>query len=61
VENKFCSKCSYPFTAEGFAEAKKREEEDSIKMERLLKRQDRFEEMLQSMIDSGQLKPVAAG
>lgn len=60
AENKFCSKCSYPLTVEAYSEAKRKEEQETkAKVEQLLQRQDRFEEILQAMIDGWQLRPIA--
>jgi integrase/recombinase XerD len=70
IENKYCSKCSYPLKPEAYDEIKleedKRmkilEENQKLKDEQinqLVKKQEKFEQMIQSLIDIGQLKPLS--
>lgn len=70
IENKYCSKCSYPLKPEAYDEVKleedKRmkilEENQKLKDEQinqLIAKQEKFEQMIQSLIDIGQLKPLS--
>jgi integrase/recombinase XerD len=68
IESKYCSKCSYPLKPEAYDEIKleedKRmkilEENQKLKDEQitqLIAKQEKFEQLIHSMIESGQLKP----
>jgi integrase/recombinase XerD len=69
IDNKYCSKCSYPIKPEAFDEIKleedKRmkilEENQKLKDEQinqLIVKQEKFEQMVQRLIDSGHFKAV---
>jgi integrase/recombinase XerD len=70
IENKYCSKCSYPIKPEAYEEIKSAEdkrmkilEENQKRKEeqisQLIKKQEKFEQLIQSLIDIGQLKPLS--
>ena len=67
IENKYCSKCSYPLKPEAYDEIKDSEEkrmkileekqkQKDEQINQLMAKQERFEIFIQSLIDNGQLK-----
>jgi integrase len=56
---KFCSKCRMIMSYEGYQEALESQKQKQDEIIDLKKRQERFELLIQSLIDSGQLKPTA--
>jgi integrase/recombinase XerD len=55
VDFKFCSKCSYPLIPEAYEEIKAEEDK---KFQALRDKQEQLEQLIQSLIDAGQLKPT---
>ena len=71
IENKYCSKCSYPLKPEAYDEIKDSEEkrmkileekqkQKDEQINQLMAKQERFEILIQSLIDNGQLKPLSS-
>jgi hypothetical protein len=69
IENKYCSKCSYPIKPEAYDEIKSEEykrmeileenqKQKHEQINQLIKKQEKFEQMIQTLIDSGQFKAV---
>ena len=67
-DNKYCSKCSYPLKPEAYEEIKSGEDkrmkilEENQKrkddqINQLMKKQEKFEQLIQSLIDNGELTP----
>jgi integrase/recombinase XerD len=54
---KFCTKCKMIMNYEGYHEALESQQKKEEEITELKKRQERFELLIQSLIDSGQLKP----
>jgi integrase len=54
---RFCSKCKMIMSLEGYQEALESQKQKEDEVTELKKRQERFESLIQSLIDSGQLKP----
>jgi hypothetical protein len=57
---RFCSKCKMIMCLEGYEEAIQSQKQKEDEITELKKRQERFESLIQSLIDSGQLKPTTA-
>ncbi|MGA7042362.1 MAG: hypothetical protein WBY71_01720 [Nitrososphaeraceae archaeon] len=55
---RFCSKCKMVMSIEGYQEALESQKQKENEITELRKRQERFELLIQSLIDSGQLKPL---
>src|SRR5215467_6933648 len=53
---RFCSKCRMIMSYEGYQEALESQKQKEDEITDLKKRQERFELLIQSLIDSGQLK-----
>jgi hypothetical protein len=58
LDTKFCSKCKMIMSYEGYQEALESQKQKEDEITKLQKRQERFELLIQSLIDSGQLKPT---
>lgn len=56
---RFCSKCKMIMSYEGYQDALESQKQKEDEITDLKKRQERFELLIQSLIDSGQLKPTA--
>jgi integrase len=54
---RFCSKCKMIMSYEGYQEALESQKQKEDEVTELKKRQEKFELLIQSLIDSGQLKP----
>jgi hypothetical protein len=70
IENKYCSKCSYPLKPEAYDEIKleedkrmkileEKQKQKDEQINQLIAKQEKFEQMIQSLIDIGQLKPLS--
>jgi hypothetical protein len=55
---KFCSKCKMVLTYDAYTDTIEEKNEKDKQIELLISRQENFEQLIQSLIDSGQLKPV---
>jgi integrase/recombinase XerD len=57
-DQKFCVKCKMVLTYDAYSETLALEQNKDRKIEDMIRRQDQFERLIQSLIDSGQLEPV---
>jgi integrase len=58
-DSKFCAKCRMVLTYDAYNETvEEKQQEKDKQIEVLIKKQEQFEELIQSLIDSGQLKPI---
>ena len=55
-EGKFCAKCRMVLTYDAYTETTEEKNEKDKQIELLVKKQEKFEQLIQSLIDSGQLK-----
>jgi hypothetical protein len=58
-DSKFCSKCRMVLTYDAYNEALDEKNKQTNELTELKKKQDQFEQLIQSLIDSGQLKPIS--
>jgi integrase/recombinase XerD len=58
VDSKFCAKCRMVLTYDAYSETVMEQQEKDNQIQTLMKKQEKFEQLLQSLIDSGQLKPT---
>jgi integrase len=56
-ESKFCMKCRMVLTYNAYTEAVEEKRLKDTQIEAMMRKQEQFEQMIQSLIDSGQLKP----
>ena len=56
-DSKFCAKCRMVLTYDAYNETVMEQQEKDNQIQTLMKKQEKFEQLLQSLIDSGQLKP----
>src|SRR5215467_7949479 len=56
-DSKFCAKCRMVLTYDAYNETLESQKEKDDQIQNLIKKQEQFEQMIQSLIDSGQLKP----
>jgi integrase len=57
-DSRFCSKCRMILSYDAYTETVEQNEKQSDKITRMEERQEKFELIIQSLIDSGQLKPT---
>jgi hypothetical protein len=57
LDSKFCAKCRMVLTYDAYNETVVERQEKDKQIEVLIKKQEQFEQLIQSLIDSGQLKP----
>jgi len=57
-DSKFCAKCRMVLTYDAYNETIEGKQEKEKQIETLIKKQEKFEVLIQSLIDSGQLKPA---
>jgi hypothetical protein len=57
IDSKFCAKCRMVLTYDAYTETVEQNEKQSDKLAKMEERQEKFELIIQSLIDSGQLKP----
>ena len=57
-DSKFCAKCRMVLTYDAYNETIQEKQEKDKQIEILVRKQDRFEQLIQSLIDSGQLKAL---
>jgi predicted nucleic acid-binding Zn ribbon protein len=55
-DSRFCAKCRMVLTYDAYNETIEQKEEKDKQLEMLIQKQARFEHLIQSLIDSGQLK-----
>ena len=56
-DSRFCAKCRMVLTYDAYHETIEQKQEKDKQIADLTKKQERFENLIQSLIDSGQLKP----
>ncbi len=57
-DSKFCAKCRMVLTYDAYNETIEDRQTKDKQIESLVKNQEKFEQLIQSLIDSGQLKPL---
>jgi integrase len=57
-DSKFCAKCRMVLTYDAYHETLSGQQEKDTQIQALMKKQEKFEQLIQSLIDAGQLKPV---
>jgi predicted amidophosphoribosyltransferase len=58
-DSRFCAKCRMVLTYDAYNETIEEKQEKDKQTEILATKQDRFEQLIHSLIDAGQLKPLA--
>ena len=56
-DSRFCAKCRMVLTYDAYNETVEQNEKKDKQLEEVLQKQARFEQLIQSLIDSGQMKP----
>jgi predicted nucleic acid-binding Zn ribbon protein len=56
-DSRFCAKCRMVLTYDAYNETIEQKEQKDKQLEELIQKQTRFEHLIQSLIDSGQMKP----
>jgi hypothetical protein len=56
-DSRFCAKCRMVLTYDAYTETIEQKNEKERQIDVLAKKQEKFEQLIQSLIDSGQLKP----
>jgi integrase len=56
-DSKFCAKCRMVLTYDAYNETLENQQEKDIQIRALVEKQEKFEQLIQSLIDTGQLKP----
>jgi integrase/recombinase XerD len=59
-DSKFCAKCRMVLTYDAYSETIEEKQLKDKQIEEMMRKQDKFEQLIQSLIDSGQLKPSIA-
>src|SRR5215217_8353057 len=57
-DSKFCAKCRMVLTYDAYNETLEQQQEKDNQIQILMKKQEKFEQLIQTLIDSGQLKPT---
>jgi predicted nucleic acid-binding Zn ribbon protein len=57
-DSKFCAKCRMVLTYDAYNETLEKQQEKDSQISALVKKQEKFEQLIQMLIDSGQLKPT---
>jgi integrase/recombinase XerD len=57
-DSKFCAKCRMVLTYDAYNEALEQKDKQTNELTELKKKQEQFEQLIQSLIDTGQLKPT---
>ena len=58
-DSKFCAKCRMVLTYDAYNETVVQQHEKENQVQALIKKQERFEQFIQSLVDSGQLTPTS--
>jgi hypothetical protein len=58
LDSKFCAKCRMVLTYDAYNETLENQQEKDNQIRTLVKKQEKFEQLIQSLIDTGQLKPM---
>ena len=59
-DSKFCAKCRMVLTYDAYSETLENQQEKDSQIRALMEKHEKFEQLIQSLIDTGQLKPTAA-
>ncbi|MGC1134087.1 MAG: zinc ribbon domain-containing protein [Nitrososphaeraceae archaeon] len=57
-DSKFCAKCRMVLTYDAYSETIEEKQIKDKQIEEMMRKQEQFEQLIQSLIDSGQLKPL---
>ncbi len=57
-DSKFCVKCRMVLTYDAYSETLENQQEKDSQIRALIEKQEKFEQLLQTLVDSGQLKPT---
>jgi integrase/recombinase XerD len=57
-DSKFCAKCRMVLTYNAYNETMVEQQEKDTHIQALIKKQEKFEQLIQSLIDTGRLKPL---
>ncbi|MGH9924998.1 MAG: hypothetical protein ACRD5B_06430 [Nitrososphaeraceae archaeon] len=57
-DSKFCAKCRMVLTYDAYSETIEEKQIKDKQVEEMMRKQEQFEQLIQSLIDSGQLKPT---
>ena len=57
-DQKFCAKCRMVLTYDAYSETIEEKQVKDKQIEEMMRKQEQFEQLIQSLIDSGQLKPM---
>jgi integrase/recombinase XerD len=60
-DSKFCAKCRIVLTYDAYSETLENQQEKDSQIRALIEKHEKFEQLIQSLIDSGQLKPTIKG
>ena len=58
IDSRFCAKCRMVLSYDAYTETLEQKERQSDKLAKMEERREKFEMVIQSLIDSGQLKPI---
>ena len=58
IDSRFCPKCRMVLTYDAYNETIEMQHQKDNQIETLMKKQEKVEELIQTLIDSGQLKPI---
>ena len=58
VDSKFCAKCRMVLSYDAYTETIEQKEQQTDKLAKMEKKQEKFELVIQSLIDSGSLNPI---
>ena len=57
-DSKFCAKCRMVLTYDAYSETIEEKQVKDKQIEEMMRKQEQFEQLIQSLIDSGQLKSL---
>jgi hypothetical protein len=58
MDTKFCAKCRMVLTYDAYNETIEEKQIKDKQIEEMIRKQEQFEQLIQSLIDIGQLKPL---
>jgi hypothetical protein len=58
-DSKFCAKCRMVLTYDAYNETIEEKQVKDKQIEEMMRKQEQFEQLIQSLIDSGQLQPTS--
>ena len=56
-DSRFCAKCRMVLAYDAYNDTVEEKKKQEYQLEQLKRKQDKFEQLIQSLIDSGQLRP----